>query len=202
MQEHDDPLKAAHRGLLSRQHLPFRELRSRSPIMGEVAQTVGEDLRVSFVALQVLSFRERFFQLSFSTHHEMIDQDAQAVKSSSQNWPCGLRHKQQLDFRCWVSLSTSLPAGWTQSRATTRANFLRILKFVLLLSQGAAAGVRPEWSNLDNFSSIFVGLCAWRGSALHLADDHRICDSHRSCETGPTRHELPVQSSSPPTEHL
>ena len=40
-----------------------------------------------------------------------------------------------------VLLSTSLPADWPQFRATTRADFLRLMEFVMIFKQGAAAGV-------------------------------------------------------------
>ena len=39
---------------------------------------------------------------------------------------------------------TSLPVGWPQFRGTTRANFPRLVEFVIRFSQGAAAGVEQR----------------------------------------------------------
>ena len=150
----------------------------------------------------------------------MIDQRAQRV-SSSRHYPCGL----------WPKWKPVFVAGFASGLASkprkTRTNSQRPVEFVIVLSQSAAGVSADFWQErrahgvwrrgpksnyLDNFRRSCGGLCARRASGLHPADDHRIFDSSRSCDSttpegGPHRVDTfemrraaacPVQSERPP----
>ena len=71
---------------------------------------------------QSSSLPERLFKLSISTH-QMIDQHAQTVVSSSRKHPYGLLQRPAF---VGVPASSSLPAAWPCARASSRASSSRL----------------------------------------------------------------------------
>ena len=92
------------------------------------------------------SLQERFFRPSISTH-QMIDQRAQTVVSSSRTLPVRTSAQGRWPVSSLVSLSSSLPAGWPCTRATTRVPAPRdsMLHVTAFLGQDTNFGVE-HWS--------------------------------------------------------